>query len=65
MLSLGVCLTVCSLSAPLTVHGGSLCLGPVLLLHTCIGRRELLPTPLRDAHLMFKPQEKRQHKRPT
>jgi hypothetical protein len=38
---------VCSLGASLTVSGGSLRLGLVLLLGTCVGRRELLPTPLR------------------
>jgi hypothetical protein len=40
---------VCSLGGPLTVGNGSLCLGLVLLLGTHVGRRELLPTPLRDA----------------
>jgi hypothetical protein len=49
MLSLGG--WVYSLGGPLTVDGGSLCLGLVLLLGTCVGRCELLPTPLRDAHL--------------
>jgi hypothetical protein len=34
----------------LTVDGGSLCLGLVLLFSMCVRRRELLPTPLRDAH---------------
>jgi hypothetical protein len=36
--------------APLIVVGGLLYLGLVLLLCTCVERRELLPTPLRDAH---------------
>jgi hypothetical protein len=27
-----------------------MCLDLVLLLGMCVGRRELLPTPLRDAH---------------
>jgi hypothetical protein len=49
-----------SLSASLTVSGGSLCLDLVLLLGTYVGRRELLPTPLRGAHGMFGPHEKRQ-----
>jgi hypothetical protein len=42
---------VCSLGGPLTVGGGLLCLDLVLLLDTCIGRRELLSTLLRDEHL--------------
>jgi hypothetical protein len=54
-----------SLGASLTVSGGSLRLGLALLLGTCIGRRELLPTPLRGAHGMSRSQEKRQQKRPT
>jgi hypothetical protein len=49
-----------SLGAFLTVSGGSLCLGLVLLLGTCVGRRELLPTPLKGAHGMSRSQEKRQ-----
>jgi hypothetical protein len=36
-----------SLGASLTVSGRSLCLDLLLLLGTCVGRRELLPTPLR------------------
>jgi hypothetical protein len=44
-----------SLGTSLAVSGGSLHLGLVLLLHTCIGRRELLPTLLRGAHDMFRP----------
>jgi hypothetical protein len=44
-----------SLDASLTISGGSLCLGQVLLLGTCNGKHELLPTPLRCAHGMFKP----------
>jgi hypothetical protein len=36
-----------SLCAFLTVSGGSLRLDLVLLLDTCVERRELLPTPLR------------------
>jgi hypothetical protein len=44
-----------SLGASLTVSGGSLHLGLVLLLSTCAGRRELLPTPLRGAHGMSRP----------
>jgi hypothetical protein len=48
------------LGASLTVSGGSLRLGLVLLLDTCVGRRELLSTPLRGAHDMSMPQEKRQ-----
>jgi hypothetical protein len=47
-----------SLGAFLTVSGGSLRLGLVLLLGTCVGRRELLPTPLRGTHGMFRPQQK-------
>jgi hypothetical protein len=43
----------------LTVSGGSLRLGLVLLLGTCVERRELLPTPLRGAHGMSRSQEKR------
>jgi hypothetical protein len=54
-----------SLGASLTVSGGSLYLGLVLLLGTCIGICELLPTPLRGAHDMSMPQEKRQQKCPT
>jgi hypothetical protein len=50
MLSLGVRGRICSLSASLTISGGSLCLSLILLLGTCVGRHELLPTPLRDAH---------------
>jgi hypothetical protein len=46
------------MGGPLTIGGGSLCLGLVLLLGTCIGRSELLPTPLRDAHLTFRPPRK-------
>jgi hypothetical protein len=38
-----------SLGASLTINDGSLRLGMVLLLGTCVGRRELLPTPLRGA----------------
>jgi hypothetical protein len=49
-----------SLGASLTVSGGSLRLGLVLLLDMCVGRRKLLPTPLRGAHDMSMPQEKRQ-----
>jgi hypothetical protein len=51
--------------APLNGSGGSLYLGLVLLLGTCIGRRELLPTLLMDAHWTSRLQEKRQQKRPT
>jgi hypothetical protein len=47
-----------SLGASLTVSGGLLLLGLVLLLGTCVGRLELLPTPLRGAHGMSRPQEK-------
>jgi hypothetical protein len=54
-----------SLGASLTVSGGSLCLGLVLLLGTSVGRRELLPTPLRRAHDMSRTQEKRQQNSPT
>jgi hypothetical protein len=53
------------LGASLTVSGGSLRLGLVLLIGTCIGKRELLPTPLRGAHGTSKPHEKHQQKRPT
>jgi hypothetical protein len=49
-----------SLGASLTVSGGSLRIGLVLLLVTCVERHELLPTLLRGAHGMFRPQEKRQ-----
>jgi hypothetical protein len=56
---------VYSLGGPLTVGGGLLCLDLVLLLGTCIRRRELLSTLLRDEHLTSMPQEKRQQKRPT
>jgi hypothetical protein len=38
-----------SLGASLSVSGGSLRLGLVLLLDTCVGRHELLPTPLRGS----------------
>jgi hypothetical protein len=38
---------VCSLGASLTISGGSLRLSLVLLLGMCVGRRELLHTPLR------------------
>jgi hypothetical protein len=51
-----------SLVASLTVSGGSLHLGLGLLFDTCIGRRELLSTPLMGAHDMSSPQEKRQQK---
>jgi hypothetical protein len=54
-----------SLGASLTDGGESLHLGLVLLLGTCVERRELLPTPLRGAHGMSRPQEKRQQKCPT
>jgi hypothetical protein len=40
---------VCSKGGPFTVSGGSLCLDLVLLLGTCIERRKLLLTPIRDA----------------
>jgi hypothetical protein len=56
---------VCSLNTSLTVSGGSLCLELLLLLGTFVGRRELLPTPLRDAHWMSRLQEKCQQKCPT
>jgi hypothetical protein len=56
---------VCSLGASLTVSGASLRLGLVLLLGMCVGRHELLPTPLRGAHDTSRPHEKRQQKRPT
>jgi hypothetical protein len=56
---------VCSLRASLTVSGGSLRHGLVLLLGTCVGRHELLPTLIRGAHDMSRPQEKRQQKFPT
>jgi hypothetical protein len=49
-----------SLGASLTVSGGSLHLGLVLLLGTYVGRRELLHTPLRGTYDMSRPQEKRQ-----
>jgi hypothetical protein len=48
------------LGASLTVSGVSLRLGLVLLLGTYVGRRELLPTTLRGAHGMSRPQEKHQ-----
>jgi hypothetical protein len=32
----------------------------VLLVGTCVGRRELLPTPLKGGHDMSRPQEKHQ-----
>jgi hypothetical protein len=54
-----------SLGASLTVSGGSLHLGLVLLLGTRVRKRELLPTPLRGVHGMSRPQEKHQQKRPT
>jgi hypothetical protein len=54
-----------SLGASLTVSGRSLCLDLLLLLGTCVGRRELLPTPLRGAHDISRPQEKREQKCPT
>jgi hypothetical protein len=54
-----------SLGASLTVSGGSLRLGPVLLLGTYVERRELLPTLSKGAHGMSRPQEKRQEKCPT
>jgi hypothetical protein len=41
-----------SLGASLTISDGSLRLGLILLLGTCVERRELLPTPLRGAHGM-------------
>jgi hypothetical protein len=47
-----------SLGASLTVSGGSLHLGLVLLLGTCIGKHELLPTLLRGAHRTLRPHEK-------
>jgi hypothetical protein len=43
------------MGASLTVSGGSLCLSLVLLLGTCVEKRELLPTPLRGAHGMSMP----------
>jgi hypothetical protein len=46
-----------SMGASLTVSGGSLRLGLVLLLDTCVGRRELLPTPLMGAHGMSRPKK--------
>jgi hypothetical protein len=54
-----------SLGTSLTVSGGSLYLGLVLLLGMCVGKRELLPTLLRGAHGMSKPHEKRQQKHQT
>jgi hypothetical protein len=53
------------LGASLTVSGGSLRLGQVLLLGMCVGKRKLLPTPLRGAHETYKPYEKSQQKHPT
>jgi hypothetical protein len=49
-----------SLGASLNVSGGLLCLDLILLFDTCVERCELLPTPLRGAHGMSMPQEKRQ-----
>jgi hypothetical protein len=46
-----------SLGAYLTVSGGSLRLGLVLLLGTCVRRHELLPTLLRGAHDMSDPKK--------
>jgi hypothetical protein len=54
-----------SLGASLTVSGGSLRLGLVLLFGTSAERRELLPTPLRRAHGMSRTQEKCQQNSPT
>jgi hypothetical protein len=54
-----------SLGAPLTICGGSLRLGLVLLIGTCVGKRELLPTLLRGAHGTSRLHKKRQQKRPT
>jgi hypothetical protein len=48
------------LGASLTVSGVSLRLDLVLLLGAYVGRRELLPTTLRGAHGMSRPQEKHQ-----
>jgi hypothetical protein len=56
---------VYSLGASLIISGGSLCLGLGLLLGMCVGKRELLPTPLRGAQGMSKPKEKHQQKCPT
>jgi hypothetical protein len=47
-----------SIDASLTVSSGSRCFSLVILLDMCVGRRELLPTPLREAHDMYRPQEK-------
>jgi hypothetical protein len=44
-----------SLRTSLTVSGGMLRLDLILLLGTCVGRRELLPTPLKGAHDMSRP----------
>jgi hypothetical protein len=53
-----------SLRASLTVSGESLRLDLVLLFGMCVGRCELLPTPLWGAHSMSRPQEKHQQKCP-
>jgi hypothetical protein len=54
-----------SLGASLTISGGSLRLGLVLLIGMYVEKRELLPTPLRGAHGTSRPHEKHQYKRPT
>jgi hypothetical protein len=46
-----------SLGASLTISSGSQRLDLVLLLGTCVGRHELLPTPLRGAHGMSSPKK--------
>jgi hypothetical protein len=46
-----------SLGASLIISGGSLCLSLVILLSTCVGRYELLPTLLRGAHGMYMPKK--------
>jgi hypothetical protein len=47
-----------SLGFSVTISGESLRLDLVLLLDTCVGRRELLPTLLRGAHGMSRPPRK-------
>jgi hypothetical protein len=54
-----------SLDASLTINGGSLRLGLVFLIGTCVEKRKMLPTPLREAHGTSRPHEKHQQKRPT
>jgi hypothetical protein len=54
-----------SLGASITISGGSLCIGLVLLIGTYVRKRELLSTLLREHTGRPGPHEKGQQKRPA